>query len=106
MTVFLILFFAHLASTAAGLGLHRRLFAGRYFRFPRTVGVALQDPVFRALLLLGIVLPYVVALVINTLVFKLDYASGHYTWVLALHTSLSILYYQASLRTAARQNRS
>ena len=106
MTVFLLLFLSHLATTAAGLRLHRRLCAGRSFQFPRTIGIAVQDPVFRALLLLGIILPYIVALVLNTLVFKLDYASGRYTWTLALHTSLSILYYQASLRAASKQKRS
>lgn len=104
MTNFLALFFTHLATTALGLALHRRLFAGRSFQFPQTVGTALRDPVFRALLGLGIILPYVGGVVANTLLVDLSYAQARYTWVLAIHTGLSILYYQAGLRAAARRN--
>ncbi|SHK80174.1 hypothetical protein [Hymenobacter psychrotolerans] len=102
---FLALFLTHLASTALGLALHRRLFANRAFHFPHTVGAALRDPAFRALLGLGIILPYVAGVVANTLLVGLTYAQDRYTWVLAIHTGLSILYYRAGLRATARRNR-
>lgn len=104
-TTFLALFFTHLASTALGLALHRRLFSNRSFQFPRTVGSALLDPVFRALLALGIVLPYCAGVVANSLLAGLNYAPGRYVWLVALHTSVSILYYRAGLRATARHNR-
>lgn len=105
MLVFLLLLGTHLTTTLLGLGLHRRLFAGRAFTYPHSVADALRDSVFRALLGLGILLPFLFTQVANYWFFDLDYSSGRYTWALGIHLSVSIFYYQASLRAAARRNR-
>ncbi|MFD2784399.1 hypothetical protein [Hymenobacter rubripertinctus] len=105
MLTFLLLLGTHLTATLLGLGLLRRLFP-QPFQHPQSVADALRDPPFRALLALGIVLPFWLAQIANAGLFDLAYSSGRYTWTLGVHLAVSIFYYQASLRTAARRKRS
>lgn len=105
MNLFLLLLLTHTAATVAGLALFRRLFAGRPFQHPKSVGQALADASFRALLGLVIVLPYAAAQVFNHVAFGLDYTHGAHTWTLAVHTGAAVWYYLTELRVLARRNR-
>lgn len=104
MTTILSLLLTHLATTGLGLAVLRRWFGSRPFRQPSSVGAALREPAFRALLLLGIIGPYVAAQLIGHLALGIDYATGRYAWTLALHTSLTVWYYLAQLQAAPRSN--
>lgn len=104
MNTVLYLLLTHLAATGLGLAIFRRWFGPRPFRHPSSVGAALREPAFRALLLLVIVGPYAVAQLIGHLALGIDYAAGRYAWTLALHTGPAVWYYLAQLQAAPRSN--